>query len=73
MAVTALPSCTVAPTPAARSAREWQEQHPTWLCAGLITGAVADRTFTSRERHDVAVDELGRVPLPDGRLVACDP
>lgn len=63
----------MAPTPAARSAREWQQQHPTWLYAGLITGAVADRTSTSRERHDVAVDELGRVPLPDGRLVACDP
>jgi len=57
----------------ARSAREWQQQHPTWLYAGLLAGTVADRTSTSHERHEVAVDELGTVPLPDGRLVACDP
>ncbi len=73
MTDTSLPTCTVAPGPVARSAREWQQQHPTWLYAGLLAGTVADRTSTSHERHEVAVDELGTVPLPDGRLVACDP
>lgn len=49
MTVTPLPSCAVATAPTAASAEEGQQQHPSWLYAGLLAGSLTDRTETSQD------------------------
>jgi hypothetical protein len=60
----------------AATAPEWQQEHPSWLYQGLLDGEQAERPYWSEpagRTYPVEVHPLGDLPLPDGRLVHCDP
>jgi hypothetical protein len=69
-----LPPCDVPPAATVATGADWQQQHPTWLYQGICTGSLADAAGPAAGQPlPVTLEALGEIPLPDGRVVACDP
>lgn len=69
-----LPDCHVPASTSVGSGAEWQQQYPSWLLAGLKAGSVTDHGGAEEgQAFAVEVHRLGELPLPDGRLIGCDP
>lgn len=69
-----LPECHVPEPTSVDDGVAWQQHHPSWLLAALRAGRVADHGGADEGRvYEVEVHGLGDLPVPDGRLVGCDP
>jgi len=72
----ALDAPRLAPGAVATTGEEWRQEHPSWVYQALLDGQQAERPHArgpEGRTYAVAVHALGEVPLPDGRVVACDP
>jgi hypothetical protein len=69
----ALPACSVSLSATITSGAQWHQQRPTWVYQAFGAGSITDHSERGAERHPVSLVTLGSIPLPDGRLVACDP
>jgi hypothetical protein len=69
----ALPACSVSLSATITSGAQWHQQRPTWVYQAFGAGSITDHSERGAEPHPVSMVTLGSIPLPDGRLVACDP
>jgi hypothetical protein len=69
MTTSPLPACLIDARPSVDSGIEWQQQHATWVYRGLLDGTVLDHgPDQTPVPHAVTRHEIGRLPLPGGRI-----
>jgi len=73
MADTALPPSTVEVPTEVTTGAQWRQARPARLYAGVLDGELTDAADETARAYPIAVQLLGSIPVPDGRLVTCDP
>lgn len=64
-----LPSASPTPGPTA----PWWERRAAWLWESIVDGKLVDHDSEEKVAYRVAVAELGRISVPEGRFVGADP